>query len=584
MNGRQLQVGFLVDNLTEEYQRRVFDGLNHEALRLNVNVRAFVGGPLALAGAAAQRNQLYDCVSAAHLDAVVISAGTLGNQVGADALQEFVTALQPLPMCSLGVPISGLPTVTIDNRTGVRQALVHLLQDAGRRRIAFLRGPEHNSEAEERFQVYREVLQEHGLALNPDLIAFGDFEAPSGAEAIRTLIDERHVGFDAVVAASDLMALGALNALIERGVHVPERVSVVGFDDLEPARFAAAPLTTVRQPLAELGKRALGNVVKQIYKEPHDERVVLPAELIRRRSSVVVQRISRIPEALVGRELTQPSDFEEAYREVSFELHATLLDELALEGLDNDWPAQLCSAFVSEVCGRRTGLLKRVTFVDYLEQLLLKVADLRGDLSACQDVISTMRLKLLPWLHSLPPQRELAEQLWHRARMLIAGIAERYQVQQRLELSYWRRSVQELGAALMRCGTLEALSTAVTETLPQLGIPACAICTFEAPDMSRLRIAYDLYEAAEYPVSVFPERELLPKEILSGQRRTSLVVESLYDAERAIGYAVFEMGPTETEVYSLLADYLTGALRGIELDYEEPDYVPEPPPGAVSEL
>ena len=117
--------------------------------------------------------------------------------------------------------------------------------------------------------------------------------------------------------------------------------------------------------------------------------------------------------------------------------------------------------------------------------------------------------------------------------------------------------------------------------MPRLGIPACMICTYESHEMSRLRVGYDLYASAEYPNSVFPKNELLPSDVLSGERRTSLVIESLHDSERAIGYAVFEMGPAEPEVYALLGDYLTGALRGIQLDTDGPEFVPEPPAGAV---
>src|SRR5690606_7044008 len=197
----------------------------------------------------------------------------------------FVESFEPLPTCSVGIELPNTPSVSIDNHTGVREALLHLLEEGGRRRIAFIRGPEGNREAEERCSAYRDVLTSHGLGINPDLVVQGDFEAASGSAAIRTLIDERHVAFDAVVAASDLMALGALNALLERGVAVPDKVAIVGFDDIEAARFATAPLTTVRQPLMDLGKRALENVINQVFQTGDRSNVVLPARLIKRESS-----------------------------------------------------------------------------------------------------------------------------------------------------------------------------------------------------------------------------------------------------------------------------------------------------------
>src|SRR5690606_23689808 len=116
-------------------------------------------------------------------------------RVGPEALTEFVESFEPIPTCSVGIELPHTCSVAIDNHTGVREALLHLLEEGGRRRIAFIRGTEGNREAEERFSVYRDVLTSHGLGLNPDMITLGDFEAQSGSEAIRTLIDDRHVAF-----------------------------------------------------------------------------------------------------------------------------------------------------------------------------------------------------------------------------------------------------------------------------------------------------------------------------------------------------------------------------------------------------
>lgn len=576
-----LQVGLLVENLADELQRRVFEGLNQEAARLGISVRSIAGGALARSGSAAQKNQLYDCISQAHFDGLVICAGPLSKLLGLAPLKEFLNTLAPLPMCCVGSAVRGLPSVSVDNAAGIRAALLHLSEDSGRRRIAFVRGPSGHAEVEERYEAYQAFLKDHGIAFNPELVAQGDLEAPSGAAAVHALIDERHVAFDALVAANDLMALGALNALLERGIPVPERVSVVGFDDIEPARFATAPLTTVKPPLVELGRHALGTVVRQHYGEAFEETLVLRGKLIERRSSCASARTSQLPEALTMRRVQSAAELLSLYQESKESLWEDLRAELDPAGLDSDWPAQLCNAFISEVCGRRTGLLKRITFVDYLEHLLLQVSAHSGDLSACQEVVAVLRGRLLAWLGDLPLQRDIAEQLWHKARVVISSIAERHQVQQRLEIAYWRRSVQELGPELMSCDSFEQLGAAIPVVLPQLGIPACYVCTYEPPASARLRIGFDLYAGSEYPVLLFPINTLLPPEVINTERRTSLIVESIHTHDRAIGYVVFEMGPTEPEVYALLRDYITGALRGIQLDYEAPEYVPEPPPGVI---
>lgn len=569
-------VGFVVDTLQEEYQRLVFAGLQEEALRLNVDVRCFVGGPLSALGAAAHRNRVYDCISSERLDALVVAAGTLGNWVGAEALTAFVQSFSNLPRCSVGIDVPGVPSVIPDNHAGVREALVHLIEEGGRRRIAFIRGPRENREADERFRAYRDVLAEYRLALDPDLITEGDFEAPSGAAAITTLLDERRVGFDALLASSDLMALGAMNALLERGVSIPTRVSVVGFDDIETARFAAAPLTSVRQPLRALGRLALQNVINQIHGNGCVAASVLPARLIRRQSSLPAT--SSLPVRAHG-DSAEPAaidsvGLERCYRSIQSELTRQLRRYLNLDGLEPDWAEQLCSYFVQDASGRRSGLLRRMTFLEYLEQLMLRALENDGDIKAFHCIIDELRERLLPFLQDVPALRDSAERQWHRARVLIGSVAERYQVQRRLQQHHRLRQAQQIGAELLRCHSWDSLASTLAARLPLLGIRCAAVCTFEAGGQSRLRIGFDSDQVitdGEY--EPFETGALLPDGVFTQGQRRVLLADTLYSRDRALGYVLLEMGNEDPEIYSLLRDYLTGTLRGLVLEppRAEPD-------------
>ncbi len=553
-------IGFLVDTLAEDYQRRLFAGFNEEAERLDVNVVCAVGGQLSVVGSTTHRNRVYDSMSGHRLHGLVVAAGTLGNQVSEEALRAFVESFQPLPICTVGVELASCPSVTIDNQAGVREALDHLLNEVGRRRIAFIRGPESNREAEERFRVYLDVLAEHRLPVDPDLITFGDFDAAAGARAVRTLIEDRRMGFDAIMAASDLMALGALNALSERGVQVPERVSVVGFDDIEAARFATSPLTTVRQPLMELGRRALQLVTDQLNQMPATS-TVLPARLVRRESTCGARQ-SRAPVDSLRSDSPGSTTFEQSYRIVRSDLFRELQEEISEANLDDDWPEHLCNSLVSEASGRRTGLLNRST-LEYLEQLLLRVAESDGNTNAFQGVISRMRNRLRPLMQSNISIANRAEDLWHRARVLIGGIAERYQVQHRLQIRHWRHSIAEVGAELMRAPSWEHLQELMATQMVALGIPACTICAVDVAGLARVCATFDMTAPQPETTEPFPVEQLLPDGIMDGPRRRSLVTEALYLHDGSLGYVVFEMGPTEPEAYETLRDHITGALRGL---------------------
>ena len=122
----------------------------------------------------------------------------------------------------------------------------------GFKRFAYISGPTTNAEANIRLRAFKDVLRERGLELPTALLVEGDFTEVSGEAAIAAWVDRRKVdvrGLDAIVAANDSMAFGAMEALKQRGVSVPEDLSIVGFDDVEAARYADMPLTTVQQPL-----------------------------------------------------------------------------------------------------------------------------------------------------------------------------------------------------------------------------------------------------------------------------------------------------------------------------------------------
>ena len=185
-----------------------------------------------------------------------------------------------------GAVLPGQPGVSIgcDNFEGGRAATAHLIEQ-GCRRIAFLGdATPHYPEFHERYRGYAAALEEHGLAADPDLQANAESTDGAGYEAMQSLL-ERGADFDAVFAASDLIAIGALRALAGRGLKVPDDVALAGFDDIPVAGFINPPLTTIRQDTRQAGDALVETVLKMIHGEPA-ESAVLPGKLIVRRSSV----------------------------------------------------------------------------------------------------------------------------------------------------------------------------------------------------------------------------------------------------------------------------------------------------------
>ena len=177
------------------------------------------------------------------------------------------------------------PSVATTNRQGARAAADHLLA-LGRRRPAVVRGEIKFGCTTERLEGFAEAFADAGAPIRDEAVVDGDFRFDGGREAVRSLLDNG-VEFDSVFAHNDLSAAGAMQALREAGLRVPHDVSVVGFDDIPLASYTDPGLTTVRQPLREMGELATQMLLSSFAGAPLEEaRQVIETSLVVRGSSV----------------------------------------------------------------------------------------------------------------------------------------------------------------------------------------------------------------------------------------------------------------------------------------------------------
>ncbi len=204
-----------------------------------------------------------------------------------------LTPADLLPARDAGVPLvavgssglSGFPVVDVDNRQGGYDATRHLLE-RGHRRIATIVGPRDWPSAAARLKGYRQALREAGVAEEPALVErASDWGLESGRAAAARLL-ERGADFTALFAHSDLIALGAIRQLREVSRRVPDDISVVGYDDLPVADYVEPALTTVHQPMHEVGAIAAGILLDQLAGNaaPPRKSYLLPAVLVVRQS------------------------------------------------------------------------------------------------------------------------------------------------------------------------------------------------------------------------------------------------------------------------------------------------------------
>jgi LacI family transcriptional regulator len=241
---------------------------------------------------AARARGLHLLVSSSHGDADEAAAAlramngrvdgllVMSPHADADFLSLNLPGSLPAVLINTGVDLPGHARFVVDNFGGA-QAMTRHLATAGRRRIAFIGGPEGNDESRERLRGYRAGLRQG----QREQLFDGDFTEESGWAAGRRIAQARPRP-DAVFAANDMMAIGCLAALAEAGLRVPEEIAVGGFDDIPIARYVAPTLTTIRVPIAALGSAALEALVQAVEAAPGraTHTTVMPVELVVRRS------------------------------------------------------------------------------------------------------------------------------------------------------------------------------------------------------------------------------------------------------------------------------------------------------------
>jgi len=219
------------------------------------------------------------------LDGLIVAADKLH-----DPLVPQIIARQ-IPAVYVGRPpdASQPSFVDVDNVAGAYMAVNHLLR-LGYRRVATITGPLYSTAGVDRREGYLKALRARGQAVDEQLIIEGFFDHDSGYHAMRRLLS-LPTPPDALFAASDSMAIGALQAITEAGLRIPDDIAVIGFDDLSLAASARPPLTTIRQPVLQTGTLAVETMIDLLRNGTEPPRhIVLSTELVIRETCGAVRR------------------------------------------------------------------------------------------------------------------------------------------------------------------------------------------------------------------------------------------------------------------------------------------------------
>ena len=489
------------------------------------------------------------------VEGLIVLSASLVQFVGKKALERFCEKRHSLPVVALGMRLSGVPTIGVNDAGGVKIAISHLVEVHGRRRVGFIRGPEASGDIGDRFRGYREALAEHDLPFDPGWVVSSSGFGGVGDE-VRALLEGPREPLEAIVAFNDATALAALSALTDRGIRVPQDISVVGFDDTLEAGFAIPPLTTVSQRLEEQGRRAANLVLDALEDRPIPSHVVLDTALVIRRScgcfprSVLEAGGPRLP----PRRQAGDRSFEASREDIAAEMRCVLATDQTA-AVD-----RILAAFSSDLADGSTH-----EFLVALDEQLERSARSFPDLVRWGDAISAMRRLTLPYFAGDAALLARAEDAWHKARVLMSDSGQRAQAFLRLLDSQSADALADISRSLITTRSLPDLVVVLSESLRHFEVKSCYLSLYDAPDSrerSTLVLGVDDKGRVSDRVSTqFRTSCLAPDGILPEHRNYTAVVMPLAFEDQQLGMILLEGHPNQATAYDKLRSQFGAAFK-----------------------
>jgi LacI family transcriptional regulator len=272
---RTRAVGLVITNVMNDFFSPLVNGIFSVTTENNYNLLVAVSRP------EMRKKAVASPIGPHNADGTLIFA----NGLTEEQLIELCRTRFPVILLYRAPPPNlKIPCVVVENKISSQKLIDHLIEEHGRKRIMYFRGPEDQEDSRWREMGYQASLAAHGLPIDDNLILQGGFEHQIAYQAMRDYLSQGSRNFDAIFTGNDDSAAGILTALEEASIRVPEDVSVVGFDDFRLSPFMNPPLTTVQASTEKVGQVAAEQLSKMFQGLPVEQKVLLPTKIILRRS------------------------------------------------------------------------------------------------------------------------------------------------------------------------------------------------------------------------------------------------------------------------------------------------------------
>lgn len=569
-------IGLLLNQMDSEYSSPLWRSIADTALEKDVNLVVFLGKTIDSPDKyEAQENIIYYIANPDKLDGVISLSSTLTMGIGIKRYLDFYSHWDKIPRVSIGLEMDGATSIVIDNKSGLKSLVNHLIEVHGFKKIGIIRGPESNIEAQLRYEAYCESLEDHSIPLDQALIFPGKFEQSSGTNAVKEMLDERKVFCEALVASNDNMGLGAYLELQHRGISIPQDIALTGFDDHIDIQYTSPPFTTVRQPLGDMGKLSVELLLEKIEGKSVPNVISFPAVPVIRQSCGCIPLPDRAGSFIEDKPvILTTTTLREHFKNNKEKIAMVYLRYLNIPGnKEKDlkpFILDLLDLLIADILNRQA----KGAFIKRLNDLLNRTI-MKENLNLQWNwAFYHLRESLLAFINDLA-ERNILDTIAQNAQLLIGEFEHRRDGYQKLMLQRMYEHVRDLLYHVNQSYNFSQMLEKISEHIPNFNINSCSINLFMAktqkisdiewivPDKSRNILNFKNNSATVSFEEIHPYQtmEIIPQNFTE-KKRFSWMVRLLYNGDRSLGYVLYELSTQQEESYNILHDLICSALQG----------------------
>lgn len=553
-------IGVLTDWIVTAYHSSILSGIRSFTDEFNHKMLVYVTGQFESSFLLDRvKNKLFECDYSSRSDGLILLTSSLSNSIGIYRSEDFIQRFRNLPLVSLGRAYPGVPGILINNQSGMQALMNHLIEVHHYSNFVFISGGANNADSQQRFEIFLTELNRHGLYFSAGQYFEGNFLFQAGIEAIREFLDVRKIKFDAVIAANDIMASGAIEELRTRGYKVPGDFAVTGFDNFDIGRNL--DLTTVKQPFFMQGRMAAEILAG-----------ILSGEAVSKETILESKPIIRMSCGCFTKEIQPDNEtVKKKHKPVRFRLDRENILRLTRLLIPNRPELFYRNTFrLTGFMEEQLNSVKDQALLPFVRKIAGQAAADRIEISDYQLFLSLLSREILS-LAAEPAAISRIESYLRDADRLLEKATEEREIDYQIISDHQLEQLNDFGEDLALCRSFDDINKRLHHWTDFFHIKFLAITFFASQDRSLERMkAFIIHSCGKsqdfYPESpVFNGRKLLPDGLLFSCGSSCVINQLLYVGEEPLGLLMMSMDLKGNKFYDFFRNKISYSIKNIAM-------------------